>query len=409
MTINTAIRNSIAAAAALLLAVACGGGGGDMPAPTGQAFTQGTITGFGSIIVNGIRFDDSSAQVTDDDGQVHDKSELKLGMNVEVESSGINRGPGSTKASHVRFGAAIVGPVSAISGGTTPKTLTVLDQIVEISSTTVFDNSLANGFASINIGDVLAVHALLDTATGHYLAKRIEPKPGAAAFKLRGIVASLDTGAKTLMIGGALIDFSGVPAASLPANLANGLKVRVQLQTTKNASNQWVAISIRADERRMEDVNEAEVHGTITDFTSTTSFSVNGLAVDASKAAFPDGTAGIVLGASVEVEGAIVNGVLVATKVELEDRHKNDDRNKNELHGPISNLDTTAKTFVVRGVTVHYDSATTVFKDGVEADLANGKEVEVKGALSADGTSVQAASIEFENENENEMERDDDD
>jgi hypothetical protein len=99
--------------------------------------------------------------------------------------------------------------------------------------------------------------------------------------------------------------------------------------------------------------------------------------------------------------------VLVATKVELEDMHKNEDRNRNELHGPISNLDTTAKTFVVRGVTVHYDSATTVFKDGVEADLANGKEVEVKGTLTADGTSVQAASIEFENENE--MEPGDDD
>jgi len=402
MIISTAIRNSIAAAAALLLAVACGGGGGgDMP---NQAFTQGTINGFGSIIVNGIRFDDSSAQVVDDDGQLHDKGDLKLGINVDVDSSGIDRGSNSAMASQVRFGAAIVGPVSAISGGTTPKTLTVLDQIVEISGTTVFDDSLASGFASINIGDVLEVHALLDTATGHYLAKRIEPKPAATVFKLRGIVAGLDTTAKTFMIGGALIDFSGVAAAALPANFANGLKVRVQLQTAKNASGQWVAISIRADQQKMEDRDEAEVDGTITDFTSTASFSVNGLPVDASKAAFPDGTAGVVLGASVEIEGAIVNGVLVATKVELEDMHMNDDRNRNELHGPISNLDTTAKTFVVRGVSVHYDSATTVFKDGVEADLANGKDVEVKGTLSADGTSVQATSIEFENEMEIEME-----
>jgi len=146
------------------------------------------------------------------------------------------------------------------------------------------------------------------------------------------------------------------------------------------------------------------VQGTITTFTSTTSFSVNGLPVDATNAQFPDGTAGIVLGAMVEVEGAVANGVLVATKVELEDMHQNDDRNKNELHGPISNLDTTAKTFVVRGVTVNYVSGTTVFKDGVEADLANGKQVEVKGVLSADGTSVQAQVIEFENEVENEME-----
>src|SRR5258705_109932 len=396
MTMHTAIRNSIAAAAALLLAVSCGGGGGDMPAPN-QSFTQGTITGFGSIIVNGVRFDDSSAQVSDDDGQPHARNELKLGMTVEVDSTKIDRRSNSAKASRVRFGAEIVGPVSAISAATTPRTLTVLDQVVEISDTTVFDDSLPNGFDSINIGVVVEVHALLDTATGHYLAKRIEPEPGATVFKLRGVVADLDPAAKTFKIGGALIDFSGVAAAGLPSNFANGMRVRVRLQTAKNAAGAWVAISIRSDERKVEDRDEAQVRGIITDFTSTASFSVNGLPVDASKAAFPDGTAGIVLGASVEVEGAIVNGVLVAAKVELEDMHKNDDRNRNELHGPISNLDTTAKTFVVRGVTVHYDSATTVFKDGKEADLANGKEVEVKGTLSAEGTSVQAASIEFEN------------
>jgi hypothetical protein len=401
---HTAIRNSIAAAAALLLAVACGGGGGGGNPPPNQAFTQGTIMGFGSVIVNGVRFDDSAAQITDDDGQPHNAGDLKLGMNVDIDSSGIDRSSNTAKASHIRFGAAIVGPVSAISAATTPKTLTVLDQTVEVNDTTVFDDSLANGFASINVGDVLEIHALFDAGTGHYIAKRIEPKPAATVFKLRGPIANLDVTAKTFTIGGATIDFSGV--ATPPANLANGQTVRVQLQTTKNASGQWVAIAIQVQQNEMEneDRDEAEVQGTITTFTSTTSFSVNGLPVDATNAQFPDGTAGIVLGAMVEVEGAVANGVLVATKVELEDMHQNDDRNKNELHGPISNLDTTAKTFVVRGVTVNYVSGTTVFKDGVEADLANGKQVEVKGVLSADGTSVQAQVIEFENEVENEME-----
>jgi hypothetical protein len=141
----------------------------------------------------------------------------------------------------------------------------------------------------------------------------------------------------------------------------------------------------------MEDKDEAEVEGIITTFTSTASFSVNGLPVNASNAAFPDGTAGVVLGARVEVEGAIVNGVLVASKVELEDDHNED---RNELNGTISALNTSAKIFVVRGVTVHY-SATTAFKDGTEANLANGRQVEVKGALSADGMRVEASSIEF--------------
>jgi hypothetical protein len=394
-----ALRAGVAVLAALLLATGCGGGGGSSDssgssaaAKPGTAFMQGTIAGFGSIIVNGVRFDESAAQVMDEDDQPHDPGELKLGMVVEVESSGINRGSMTAKASRVRFGAAIVGPVSAISAGTAPKTLTVLDQIVEVRNTTVFDD-LPKGFDSIKVGDVLEVNALFDATTGHYLAKRIEPKPGATVFKLRGIVASLDPAAKTFKIGGALIDFSGIAATDVPSNLANGARVRVRLQTAKNASGAWVAISIRAEQRKLEDEDEAEVRGIITEFTSQASFSVNGLPVDASNAAFPDGTSGVKLGANVEVEGAIVNGVLVATKVELEDEHE--DRDRNELHGTISALDTQAKTFVVRGVTVHY-SATTAFEDGVAANLANGRQVEVKGSLGTDGTTVEASRIEFE-------------
>ena len=390
-----AFRAAWAAVAALLIIAGCSGGGGggstdNTSASPGRAFTEGSITGFGSIIVNGIRFDESTAQVVDDDDQAHDRNDLKLGMTVEVVSSGIDRGSNSAKASRVRFGAAIVGPVSAISAGTTPKTLTVLDQIVEIGATTVFDD-LPNGFASIKVNDVLEIHALFDTTSGHYLARRIEPGPGATVFKLRGIVADLNAGAKTFKIGGALIDFSGIAAADLPPSLANGLRVRVRLNTVKNASGAWVATAIRAEQREIEDKDEAEVEGIITAFTSPASFSVNGLQVNASNAAFPDGMAGVVLGARVEVEGSIVNGVLVATKVELEDDHNED---RNELNGAISALNTTAKTFVVRGVTVHY-SATTRFDDGTEANLANGKQVEVKGTLSADGMKVEASRIEF--------------
>jgi hypothetical protein len=64
----------------------CGGGGGDVGVGTGTgvasvgsggtgSFSSGAITGFGSIIVNGVRFDDSQARVTDDDGVLHDAND----------------------------------------------------------------------------------------------------------------------------------------------------------------------------------------------------------------------------------------------------------------------------------------------------------------------------------------------
>ena len=101
-------------------------------------------------------------------------------------------------------------------------------------------------------------------------------------------------------------------------------------------------MSIRSGVRKVEDHDEARVRGVVTAFTGITSFSVNGLPVTTSAStAFPDGSAGIVVGAAVEVEGAIRDGVLVASEVELEDHHANDDDRLNELHGTVSALDTT--------------------------------------------------------------------
>jgi len=388
-------RGVLAALAAAWLAIGCGGGNGTSSPSSGSAFTMGTISGFGSIIVDGVRFEDSRAQVFDDDDQPHDRSELKLGMTVEVLSDRIQAASSgrSAEAHQIRFGAEIVGPVEAIDAAA--KQLTVLGQTVEVSDTTVFEDDLAGGLAALSVGDTVEVHAQLSTATGHYLAKRIEKKTQVALFRLRGLVSQLDGTAKTFHIGGAAISYAAVAATDLPPGLANGLPVRVRLQTLA-VGGVWQAVSIRSGVRKVEDHDEARVRGVVTAFSAITSFSVNGLPVSTGAGtAFPDGAAGVVLGAVVEVEGAIRDGVLVASEVELEDRHANDDDRLNELHGAISALDTTAQTFVVRGVQVHY-SGNTSFARGQASNLANGQAVEVKGRLATDGVTLEARQIRFE-------------
>ena len=385
-------RIALAWLAAAVLAIGCGGGGGSgTPSATGSALTMGTISGFGSIIVDGVRFDDSSAEVLDDDDQPHDRSELRLGMTVEVLSDRIQAA--NAMAHRIRFGADIVGPVEAIDG--TARQLTVLGQTVEVSDTTVFEDDLAGGLAALAVGDVVEVHAQLNTANGHYLAKRIEKKAQANLFRLRGVVAQLDSAAKTFHIGAATISYAAIAAADLPPNFADGAAVRVRLQTTMVAGV-WQAVSIRSGVRKVEDHDEARVRGVVTAFTSIASFSVNGLSVTTGATTeFPDGTSGIVVGAAVEVEGAIRDGVLVASEVELEDRHANDDDRLNELHGLVGALDPQAQTFVVRGVKVHYGSNTS-FSRGQPADLANGEAVEVKGRLGSDGVTLEAKQVKFE-------------
>jgi hypothetical protein len=381
---------------ASVLVAGCGGGGSSMSTGSGGAiatssFAAGPISGFGSVIVNGVRFDDSKATVSDDDGTPSTKDALKLGMTAEVHGGAISddgTGP-KASASGIVFGSALVGPVSAIDA--TARTLTILGQKVIVLDTTVLDARLVGGFAAITVGTLLEVHGTTDATSGAITATRLEPTAAAAGFKIRGIVAALDTTAKTFTIGGTLISYASVPA--VPANLANGLFVRVRLQTTQVAGA-WVATRLNAAGPRVDDADEAHLKGSITAFTSTASFSVNGIPVDASAAAYPDGKTGIVLGAQVEVEGTSSNGVVIARKVSVES-HEAQHAEGFELHGLITAIDTTAKTFVLRGITVSYAATTIEFKHGTAALLAVGVQLEVRGTLSADGTMLQATRISF--------------
>jgi hypothetical protein len=394
---RAALAATVALAATL---VACGGGGGDAgtpvvgggttPAPAAaSSYTLGAIDGFGSVVVGGVRFDDSSATVEDEDGVAHASSALKLGMLVQLDAKNVDRALGTAVAQRIRFGSEIVGPVGSID--TTASTVLVLGQTVLVTTSTVFDITLSGGLSALTAGAVIEVHGILDEATGRVTATRIEPKTGATAYRLRGVVSSYDAAAKTFKIGSELISFASVTA--VPATLANGRVVRVLLQTTQVAGA-WVATKIGLGVRGpATGISDAHVEGAITAFTSTAAFEVNGLKVDASSAAFPDGSAGVVLGARVEVTGSVVAGVLVATKVEIEEAREHGMRPL-ELHGDIASIDTTAKTFALRGVTVWY-GGTVSYKNGAAADLAAGKRVEVHGTLSADRTRLEARRIEF--------------
>ena len=384
---RAALAAGVSLAAAAFL-VACGGGGDSTPTAA-TSYSQGAITGFGSVFVGGVRFDDSTASVDDEDGNSRSRSDLKLGMMVEVESGNIDRASATAQALRIRWGSEIVGPVGTIN--TVASTVSVLGQTVLVTSSTVFDSSLVGGLSALTAGAVIEVHGILDPANARIVATRIEPKTGVLTFKLRGVIASLDTTAKTFRIGTALISYAGV--ATVPASLANGALLKVRMQTTQMA-RAWVATRLGDARPRVEDADEAHLKGTITAFTSSAAFSVNGIPVDASHATFPNGTTAIVLGANVKVKGTSSNGTIVATRVSTE-THEEAHAEGFELHGAITAIDSTAKTFVLRGITVNYAAQTVEFRRGTAATLAVGVQLEVRGLLSADGTTLAATRISF--------------
>lgn len=379
-----------AIAAALLALTACGGGGTaasvGAPATASSLFASGPITGFGSVIVNGVRFDDSAAAIADDDGGTLTEAGLRLGMHCEIDGHAGDDHRGTARAILVR--SALVGPVSAVDP--VARTLTVLGQTVAVDAATAFDDAIAGGFTGLAAGAVVAVHAQFDASSQTYEATRVQLDAGAAQYKIRGTVTALDAAAKTLRIGAATIAY-GSARGGLPA-LGVGSLIVARLDVAP-VGGVWTATRVDDGRPAMHDQDKAELHGTITAFASAVSFSVDGTSVDASKANFSDGQAGLGLGARVEVEGDLVAGAVVATKVAIEDApgRRGD---ANELHGLVGALDTAARTFVVRGTTVSY-AGNVEFDDGTAASLANNVFVEVQGGLSADGTRVVATRIDL--------------
>lgn len=381
--------------AGVTLISACGGGG-DVVGGVGTggtgAFSSGAIRGLGSIVVNGVRYDDSTANVTDDNGDSGNSSSLKLGVVVEVQGDDIvtpATGLPTSNARSVVFRSEIKGPVTAVDTAT--GTLTVLGQSVVISASTVFDLNLSNGLASVAVGQLVEVYGFVD-ANGVYQATRIEAEDSASAYKVRGKLSALNTTAKTFQIGAAVIDYSAI---NFNFTLVNGQTIRVEVAPTPNGLGQWVATRLNSATALGNAASSAatvELEGVVTSVAGARSFVVDGITVDASGVNnFP---AGIAVGSRVEVKGKLQAGVLVATRVERED----DDR-EFEIKGNIALLDTTAKTFEIRGVLIDYRTAR--FDGGSDANLSVDVRVEVKGSLNTTGTVLTATEVEFKGLDDN--------
>jgi hypothetical protein len=372
---------------------ALGGCGGVDSGGTGtghqQTLAVGPISGFGSIIVNGVRYDDSFALVDDDEGRTLARTDLRLGMRTQIVASApaLEGGVARATASSIRVRSEIEGPIDAIDSA--GASLVVLGQTVQIVATTVIDD----GGVALAPGDAVAVHAGYDVAQSRYVATRIERSAALARYKLHGPVAELDLAGRTLRIGALRIDWSGAAPAEPATLLAPGRRVRVALATVPGSGTR-TATAIVADALPLDDRENVELEGRVTAFSALTSFEVDGVPVDARGARFEGGAAGLVLGARVEVEGSLRDGVLRATEVELEDDDGGDE--SFELHGSIESVDAATMRFVVRGVTVTW-SADTRFESSSAADLGVGRSVEVRGRLSSDGLRIDATLIHVEN------------
>jgi hypothetical protein len=359
---------------------ACGGGVGT--GGTG-AFASGPVSGFGSIIVNDVTYDDTLARFEDDTGAGRDRSELGLGTVVEIDSDAVRNG--AATASRVRISSERIGRVDAV----TADTLTVNGLPVRFNAGTVFDAAFSGGAAGVTVGMQVEVHGFASATPGEVLATRVEPRPAAPAYKFRAAISALDTQARTFRIGNQTFAYAlGVSGRDL---LAEGAFLRVWVNNAPDAQGRWVVTGITRGQSMPTDNTDVKTNGLITLFVSTANFRVGPWTVDASGADIRNGP--LALSQRVKVEGRVQGGVLVATDVQV--------LGPNELQmvGIIAALDPVARTFDFNGRRdrVSFARSDIVFENGSAASLAVGRRVRVFGQPSADGTLLEATRIRIEN------------
>lgn len=377
----------------LVLAGGCGGGVGSGGTGMASGLTQGTVNGFGSVIVDGDRFDDSEvATYSETSPGQSTQTTTRLGARVEVESE-------LGKVRGLRVDAAVIGAVDALRADG----FDVLGQSVRVNAdasrgpVTQFGNGYS-GLAAVRAGDAVEVHAfLLRTAGGFALqATRIERRAALPEFLQVSGLAS-DVGSASFQLGTLRVLTGG--AAVLPAGtaLANGQAVSVLAPAGSLVAGQGAAPQLHAAQVRIRVLGAAGnlvatsgLVGLLDPVTGT--FDLGGITVDYRRASVRPEPAALVAGRYVQVRGLLgAGGTLGAETVRVLDGRSDAEA---ELKGTVVGFDAATSRFQVRGVDV--DASQAKIEDCPGGRLAEGLFVAVEGRLGATG--VIAKSVHCENE-----------
>jgi hypothetical protein len=359
---------------------ACGGGVGT--GGTG-AFASGPVTGFGSIIVNDVVYDESLARIEDDEGNGRNRGDLGLGTMVDVESDAVRNN--ASTARRVRITSERIGRVDAVVAGT----ITVNGLPVRHDAGTVFDDTFVGGPLGVRVGDVVEVHGFATGTPGEVLATRVEPRANAAAFKFRGTISSLDTVVRTFRIGNQTFAYAlGVSGRDL---LAEGAFLRVWVSPTRDVMGRWSVTAIARGQSMPPDNMPVKTNGLISVFGSNASFRVGPWLIDASAATITNGP--LALGLRVKVDGQVQGGVLIASSV----RVIGQGGDELQMTGIIASVNAGTQTFEFNGRRDRVSYANAVIENGTVASLTVNRRVRAFGRPSADGTVLEATRIRIEN------------
>jgi hypothetical protein len=398
MTTQTATRLrctlALSAATACVL-VACGGDqvagiqGSGNPVAAGTT-AVGPISAFGSIILDGVEYSTSGAQIRID-GEVGSESQLRVGHVVTLKGT-VNPDGTTGTATEVSFTGNVRAAVTQVD--LAANQFTMLGQTVRVDDSTSFDELIDPAdLSGLPVGSTVQVSGF-SNADGAILATRVDLASATSSIQIKGTVQALDATARTFRINSLTVSYSGIAPSG---TLANGSIVSAQ-GSTLSLSGALVATRVDVSAGVGAPPNQrGQLEGLITDFTSNSAFVVEGQPVVTTASTefeLRGGTLG--LNVPIKVRGTFdASGTLVATRVEVKQQ------SSAEILGVLDTVSAASGTLTVLGVPVTTNSFTS-FEDKSQlkvrqfklSDLRSGDYVDVRGVQSATGGGLTATSVE---------------
>lgn len=349
-----------AVALSVALLQACGGGSSSSTTNSGaiSPTLNGTVTGFGSVVVDGVEVEDAYARVAYEkaDGTLSNDA-LQMGQRVRVAHDGAG------KASQVLIDAAVIGQVTAVN--TSSNTLTVAGQVVTVNSdsasgpVTVFGGGYTD-LSSVAISDLVQVHGtpVYNATSSSYQvqATRIQKDAGQARVQVNGKVtayATNSTGATFTLNGLTVNTNSSTVLRPSGASLAEGVQVTVYGGSLSGSTLNATHVRVNRDQNSGNTTMQAQLSGVVSNYNATAgSFELQGSTVKVGTATVQPTGATLGNNAYAMVKGSVASdGSITATQIQIRSANVTTDLSKVLLIGTISDY-VSDSSFLVRGVPV---------------------------------------------------------
>ena len=279
--------------------------------------TQGSISEFGSIVVNGVRFNTDNAAFFVNNNAIT-QSDLRIGMNVlaAVDFS-------KMEAAQVNYVPSLIGPVESVN--LADNSFQSLGQTIRLGGGTKFNNI---SLSEISPGIVVEVSGLRN-ATGVIFATFIRPAQDVTRIQLVGTVLSDLSNTQQFSLNGLQVNIAQADLSQISTDeLSFGSKVYVTADAVSydSAKSLLVADAVRVALEPMVSIGErVEYEGIVSTVTSPSEFDVYWQPIitnDQTRVEFQDGAVGdlsmIMLNTRLEVEAIVqADGSYLASKIIL--------------------------------------------------------------------------------------------